>query len=342
MTGSLVLLAAAVIPCLALLWFFSGRDLYPEPPRRIWAAFWAGIAAMLLALCAALPLQAFLPGPEVLGPYRYGLMDAFLLAAIPEECAKFLVLLRFCRKTPDCDEPMDCLVYAAAASLGFAALENILYVQDGGMTLALLRAVSAVPSHALYGAIMGYFLGRALFTRPGFPGMYALALLVPIGFHGIYDAGPLILSASEAAGVELPDEEGLPLALLALATLITQALVASVMLRRLREEQRRANLAITAPGLRIAEPAQPKRLAYAALAGGALLGAGSLVVLALAILGTMAEPVDSGALSELALGLSILIGPPLIAAAALLRYARKRFREAGRETPRLFSDKPGP
>jgi len=330
------LAASAIAPCLLLLWFFSSRDLNPEPRGKIWAAFWTGVAAMLLALVFGLPIQALLPEPVQAGPYLYGLLDAFLVAAIPEECAKFLLLRRFCRKTPECDEPMDCVVYAVAASLGFAALENVLYVSDGGLPLALLRAVSAVPSHALYGAIMGYFLGRALFGRAGSPGDspggspggYALSLLAPIAFHGLYDLGPLILTACENIGCDMPDGEGVPLAFLSLATLIAQALIAAVMLRTLRDEQRRARQPLMAPDVSSPPPARAGFKAVLAMGTGWLLILGSVVIMGLAALGSADELARPDVLSDLALGLSILTGPPVILGALLVRYARRRFRAA--------------
>jgi RsiW-degrading membrane proteinase PrsW (M82 family) len=58
---------------------------------------------------------------------------------------------------------MDGVVYGAVASLGFATLENILYVTPNGFAVAAARAFTAVPGHALLGVIMGYYVGRAKF-----------------------------------------------------------------------------------------------------------------------------------------------------------------------------------
>jgi len=269
---ALFLQASAVVPALLLLWFFSSRDLYPEPARRVWAAFWAGILAMLLALAAALPIQAFLPGPEQASPLVRGFLDAFLTAAIPEECAKFLVLLRFCRKTRDCDEPMDCVVYGVAASLGFATLENILYVSDGGFALAAARAVSAVPSHAMDGAVMGFFLGRALFSQPFARGNFAKALLFPIIFHGLYDFPLLALAGMDEAGTDIPVETGLGLIAASAAVLLVQAVLVAAEIRTLRREQRSGSLLPSGDGPRAARRSSG---AWAAVVVGALLGSAS-------------------------------------------------------------------
>lgn len=82
---------------------------------------------------------------------------------------------------------MDGLVYGVAASLGFAAIENWTYVYEAGLETALWRAVSAVPFHAMAGAIMGYYFGLAHFISSKRRLYYARALLVPILLHGAYD-----------------------------------------------------------------------------------------------------------------------------------------------------------
>ena len=94
-------------------------------------------------------------------------MKAVLGAAIPEELFKFLVLRWYVWRKPHFDEPLDGVVYGATASLGFATLENILYVGSHGLEMAVLRALTAVPGHAFTGVVMGAFLGRARFAEAG-------------------------------------------------------------------------------------------------------------------------------------------------------------------------------
>jgi RsiW-degrading membrane proteinase PrsW (M82 family) len=84
------------------------------------------------------------------------------------------------------NEPFDGIVYSLTVSLGFAGLENILYVLDGGVETAVLRMFTAVPAHASFGVLMGYFLGKAKFEhKKGHYAIYALA--VATLFHGAYD-----------------------------------------------------------------------------------------------------------------------------------------------------------
>ena len=122
--------------------------------------------------------------------------QAFLVAGLCEEGFKFLVLHKFCARKKDFDEPMDGMVYGVVASLGFATLENVLYVLGGGMDVALARAATAVPAHACFGGLMGYFYAKAHFgTRS--TGGYMMALAIPIVAHGIYNFPLFMLEAPQ-------------------------------------------------------------------------------------------------------------------------------------------------
>jgi RsiW-degrading membrane proteinase PrsW (M82 family) len=82
---------------------------------------------------------------------------------------------------------MDGVVYGAVASLGFATLENVLYVTATGFAVAVMRALTAVPAHAFLGAIMGYYVGRAKFHANERTRAHTMAYLVPTVLHGLYD-----------------------------------------------------------------------------------------------------------------------------------------------------------
>ena len=118
----------------------------------------------------------------------------FFLAAIPEEFFKFVFLKRYII-SEKCDEPYDMVFYGAMVSVGFAAVENVGYVMDHGLGVAVARAFTAVPLHAICGAIMGYgllqskmsygrkSLGDKYFSWPVMKG----ALLLPVMIHGLYN-----------------------------------------------------------------------------------------------------------------------------------------------------------
>ena len=84
------------------------------------------------------------------------------------------------------NEPFDGIVYAVMVSMGFAAVENVMYVLQGGMDVALVRAFSAVPAHATFGIIMGFFMGKAKFSKNRIMWNFT-GLMSAILFHGAYD-----------------------------------------------------------------------------------------------------------------------------------------------------------
>jgi RsiW-degrading membrane proteinase PrsW (M82 family) len=159
------LAVSAIVPSVLLMAYFHRRDLYREPARDLWLAFAAGVLVALPVLAFATPLTPIVSRFE--SPLLYGLVAAFLQAGIPEELFKFLMLWFVVARRASFDEPMDGVVYGVALSLGFATLENVLYVSTGGLEVALTRALTAVPCHAFLGAIMGYFVGRAKFAESG-------------------------------------------------------------------------------------------------------------------------------------------------------------------------------
>lgn len=188
---SILLGASALLPALLLVTYFHQRDVYPEPPAVLWRTFGLGVLTVFPILLLAWPLDAI--AQQFQNPLLYGLATSFLGAAIPEEFFKFLVLYFYAAKHIEFDEPMDGIVYGATASLGFAALENVLYVSEGGFAVAIVRAVLSVPGHALFGVVMGYYVAQAKFTTGDRGPLLARALGIPILLHGLYNT-PLLAS----------------------------------------------------------------------------------------------------------------------------------------------------
>jgi len=178
------LVAVAIGPPIASAVWFYRRDREREPLGAVISAFAAGLLVVAAVLFA---VGRFAQMDVDLGhPWLHGAYSAFLLAAIPEELAKYLFLRRHIRSR-HCDEPMDGMVYGALVSLGFAAVENVLYVLQNGAWSGVFRAFTAVPMHASCGALMGLALARVKLHGPG-PGRGVLpALAVPIVIHGLYD-----------------------------------------------------------------------------------------------------------------------------------------------------------
>ena len=177
----------AIIPSLFLLRYFYKRDLHPEPRLILLWTFILGFLAIIPVLIFAWPLSLTAPKSN---PIYIGFYWAFFGAAIPEEFFKFLVIVFFCARKSEFDEPMDGIIYGVTASLGFATVENIVYVLQGGWSVALIRAFSAVPFHACMGAILGYFVAQSKFCSHKKITMLR-GLFITIIIHGLYDF-PLI------------------------------------------------------------------------------------------------------------------------------------------------------
>ena len=192
-------LTAALLPSFWLIRYLIRSDAFQEPPRLILTSFALGIGIVLPVAFTAAKARLLL----VLGgdPYAYALGRAFLTAAFPEEAFKFLVVAGICTRWFEFNDPMDGVVYGIATSLGFAAFENVLFVLHGGIGVAVIRALTAMPAHAAFGAIMGYGVARAFLASPPRLAPMLWAFLGPVLLHGIYDSPMLIIEAVGPANV---------------------------------------------------------------------------------------------------------------------------------------------
>jgi RsiW-degrading membrane proteinase PrsW (M82 family) len=183
-TSAAVIVGAA--PSLFLLVFFYLKDRYePEPRGHVALAFAKGALATLPAYAASWALARAV-GDQflVLGGLPARAFDALVLAAVCEELPKWIAFL-FIYRWNEFDEPLDGVVYGVALALGFATVENVLCVVRDGLGVGALRAIFAVPAHALFGAVMGFYFGRAKFG--GGKWLLAFALVAAVALHGAYD-----------------------------------------------------------------------------------------------------------------------------------------------------------
>src|SRR6202163_4153099 len=156
--------AASIPPALLLLWRVIAADERPGPPARVWVAFLLGAASISLLGIARAPFNALLAIPG--NPWMTQALRSLFGVAAPEEIVKVLVIVvvsAVARRRTYAD-PMDTVVYGAAAGLGFAAYENLAYlVQHADMwpSLAALRSVLTVPFHGALGIIAGAYLAIA-------------------------------------------------------------------------------------------------------------------------------------------------------------------------------------
>lgn len=160
----------------------------PEPPWRLRLVAFAGMVSTLPALAFELWARELFSFDSA---WVQTLVEAFAITALPEEFAKLAVVGIFVWRHPAFDERLDGIVYAAHAGLGFALVENVGYLfaspdLEAYWSTFLSRAVLAVPGHAIWAGMMGYWAARHRFDEhgPGIWGGFALAVIL----HGAYDA----------------------------------------------------------------------------------------------------------------------------------------------------------
>jgi protease PrsW len=180
------LLILALAPVLAIGWYIWFQDKYDrEPLKHVAISFLLGVLCAIPAVLLSYTLSRVFPVDY--GNLESVAIHAFIVVALAEELAKFLVLRFYAYRLPEFDEPYDGIVYGVMISLGFAAIENIFYVAEGGMSVALLRMFTAVPAHASFGIIMGYYFGMAWQDKT-FERQYMMrGLLAAVLLHGVYD-----------------------------------------------------------------------------------------------------------------------------------------------------------
>jgi RsiW-degrading membrane proteinase PrsW (M82 family) len=183
---------SGAIPALVAMWLVDRMDRKrPEPVRTRRLVAFFGMLSVIPALILELTVGATLG--EQIAPrmtYQGASFHAFIIAAAIEEACKIMVVYWIVWRRPEFDERMDGIVYACRAGLGFALVENILYLlqQDtlgGQLQTWILRAVLAVPGHAMWTGMIGAMAARRRFDGKGLGllGGYLLA----VAFHGGYD-----------------------------------------------------------------------------------------------------------------------------------------------------------
>ena len=189
---------AAVVPALLLMRYVYRQDqIERESPWLLGSLVWKGVLAALVAIVleslGQLVLDATVDGEDP----KYVWLLAFLVVAAVEEGTKFFFLYRRTWREPEFNFRFDAIVYAVFVSLGFAAYENITYVLRYGLSVALPRALLAVPGHAAFAVVMGAFYGRAR-LREGWGDLREArrdlwtGYLFAVFLHGFYDTCAMI------------------------------------------------------------------------------------------------------------------------------------------------------
>ena len=178
---SIILLALSVLPVILLMIFIYHQDKYEkEPIGLLIRAFIGGMVAIPLDLCLVSVINGIYYSETIF-------YSAFIEAAFCEELCKFVILFLTVWWNKNFNEYMDGIVYATFVGLGFACVENILYVYEGGVGTGIVRALLSVPGHFLFAVVMGYFFSLAKFSGKGSFGYLMAALFGAVLAHGLFD-----------------------------------------------------------------------------------------------------------------------------------------------------------
>lgn len=205
---TITILLTALPPIAILLYYIYHKDKKSlESTGQLVKAFLYGILSAPLSFCMLIPLGLIGVYPAEATSILGSISTAFFGAAIPEEIAKFFMLWLLLRKNPYFDEKMDGIVYAVCVSLGFAALENIMYLfsnEEAYLSVGIARAIFAVPGYFCFGILMGYYYSLAKFYPKTPKKNKALILVAPIIVHGLYDSILFIINVTPAiSGIPL-------------------------------------------------------------------------------------------------------------------------------------------
>lgn len=187
---------SAVLPVVVLLWFIYRKDkLNPEPIGKLAWTFVVGCLSVVPAIAMEMVLGMFMPPAPILG----GLYNGYVVAGLSEELCKLVLLMMVIWRSRHFDEYFDGIVYAVFVSMGFACVENVMYVMGSteALSVALMRGLLAVPAHFLFAVTMGYHLSLAKFDPANKRRHLLHALFYPVLLHGTYDA---LLMVSDGLG----------------------------------------------------------------------------------------------------------------------------------------------
>ncbi len=220
----LSLTLAALVPAIALCIFVFIKDRQEkEPIKLLILLFGAGILTIIPSVIYELLFEVILDSAfagsititessttcVTAADYLYQFLNAFFGVALAEEFFKWVAMLLITKKSKHFNSLFDGIVYAAFVSLGFAALENVLYVFEGGIGVAITRMLLSVPAHMFFGVFMGFWYSMWNINRKSniyknelmakhnltddsrnpFPTkrFLALSLWMPVLVHGLYD-----------------------------------------------------------------------------------------------------------------------------------------------------------
>jgi RsiW-degrading membrane proteinase PrsW (M82 family) len=181
------LLLLAIAPVFSIILYIYVQDKYEKEPTRllIFSFLFGAIVSVLIVFVLYFFTGRLIPITDEFSIWQQ-FIQAFIVVALAEEFSKYVIVKYYAQPKKAFNEPYDGIIYAVMVSMGFACTENIMYVLDGGYETAILRAFTAVPAHATFGILMGYYMGKAKFSNHRLV-LNLTGLLLATLFHGAYD-----------------------------------------------------------------------------------------------------------------------------------------------------------
>lgn len=181
----MLLFLISIAPVLAICIFIYWKDKFDKEPKKLLIiSFFLGTLATITTLIISYLLY-FIEFNEINKNQLWSLISCILGIGLVEEFSKFIFVRFYAFNKKEFNEPFDGITYSVMVAMGFAAVENTLYVIDGGASVGIIRMFTSVPAHATFGIIMGFFLGlQKINNKTGFG---IIGLLLAATFHGLYD-----------------------------------------------------------------------------------------------------------------------------------------------------------
>lgn len=198
-------IAFGILPSLIWLFYYLRKDLHPEPKRMILKIFLYGALIALPVFLIQLGLSNILEQAQTfsffhLSPTKVAILKWFIIIALTEEVSKYLVVKFTILDSDELDEPLDIMLYMVVVALGFAALENILYlllpidhimplgkIIGTTITISSIRFIGATFLHTLCSALLGYFIVKSVLENRNKLYITIIGIILVTLLHGLYD-----------------------------------------------------------------------------------------------------------------------------------------------------------
>lgn len=181
------LILLAIAPVFSIILYIYIQDKYEKEPSRILISsfLFGAIVSIIIVFILYFFTGRLIPITDKFSIWQQ-FIQAFIVVALVEEFSKYVIVKYYAQPKKAFNEPYDGIIYAVMVSMGFACTENLMYVIDGGYQTAIVRAFTAVPAHATFGVLMGYYMGKAKFSNNRLV-LNLTGLLLATLFHGAYD-----------------------------------------------------------------------------------------------------------------------------------------------------------